>query len=59
MSAGFHYDVNPAFEQEEICDVRTLHHKAGAYKLDTTGLASVCHDSLLCRLTLPSAHALW
>ena len=39
MSAGFHYDVNPAFEQEEICDVRTLHHKAGAYKLDTTGLA--------------------
>lgn len=39
MSAGFHYDVNPSAVQEEICDVRTLHHKAGAYKLDTTGLA--------------------
>lgn len=33
MSAGFHYDVNPSAVQEEICDVRTLHHKAGPYKL--------------------------
>lgn len=33
MSAGFHYDVNPSAVQEEICDVRTLHHKAGGYKL--------------------------
>lgn len=39
MSAGFHYDVNPSAVQEEICDVSTLHHKAGLYKLDTTGLA--------------------
>lgn len=33
MSAGFHYDVNNSATQEEVCDVRTLHHKAGAYKI--------------------------
>ena len=38
MSAGFHYDLNPAAVVEEICDVQTLHHKRGPYKLDTTGL---------------------
>ena len=38
MSAGFKYDVNPHAVVEEICDVQTLHHKRGAYRLDTTGL---------------------
>lgn len=38
MPAGFNYNLNPAAVVEEICDVQTLHHKRGAYKLDTTGL---------------------
>lgn len=39
MSAGFKYNLNPSAVQEEICDVQTLHHKRGPYKLDTTGLS--------------------
>lgn len=39
MSAGFKYNLNPSAVQEEICDVQTLHHKRGPYKLDTTNLA--------------------
>ena len=38
MPAGFNYNLNPAAVVEEICDVQTLHHKRGAYKLNTTGL---------------------
>lgn len=38
MPAGFNYNLNPNAVVEEICDVQTLHHKRGAYKLDTTGL---------------------
>lgn len=38
MPAGFKYDVNPHAVVEELCDVQTLHHKRGAYRLDTTGL---------------------
>ena len=38
MPAGFNYNLNPDAVAEEICDVQTLHHKRGAYKLDTTGL---------------------
>ncbi len=38
MSAGFSYNLNSASVAEEICDVQTLHHKRGAYRLDTTGL---------------------
>ncbi len=38
MPAGFNYNLNPAAVVEEICDVQTLHHKRGAYRLDTTGL---------------------
>lgn len=38
MPAGFTYNLNPDAVVEEICDVQTLHHKRGAYKLDTTGL---------------------
>lgn len=39
MAAGFKYNLTPELEMEEICDVQTLHHKRGPYKLDTTGLA--------------------
>lgn len=39
MSAGFRYNLKDSKTAEEICDVQTLHHKRGAYKLDTTGLA--------------------
>ena len=38
MSAGFKYNLNAPEVVEEICDVQTLHHKRGPYKLDTTGL---------------------
>jgi len=38
MPAGFNYNLNPDAVVEEICDVQTLHHKRGAYRLDTTGL---------------------
>ena len=38
MPAGFNYNLNPNAVVEEICDVQTLHHKRGAYKLNTTGL---------------------
>lgn len=38
MPAGFNYNLTPAAVVEEICDVQTLHHKRGPYKLDTTGL---------------------
>ncbi len=38
MPAGFNYNLNPGATVEELCDVQTLHHKRGAYKLDTTGL---------------------
>lgn len=38
MPAGFNYNLNPAAVVEEICDVQTLHHKRGAYKLNATGL---------------------
>lgn len=38
MAAGFKYNLTPELEMEEICDVQTLHHKRGPYKLDTTGL---------------------
>lgn len=38
MSAGFKYNLNTPDVVEEICDVQTLHHKRGPYKLDTTGL---------------------
>lgn len=38
MSAGFQYKLNPSLEMEELCDVQTLHHKRGPYKLDTSGL---------------------
>lgn len=38
MSAGFKYNLNAPEVVEEICDVQTLHHKRGPYKLDTEGL---------------------
>lgn len=38
MPAGFKYNLNAPQVAEEICDVQTLHHKRGAYKLNTTGL---------------------
>lgn len=38
MSAGFKYNVQPHKVMDEICDVQTLHHKRGAYKLETEGL---------------------
>lgn len=38
MPAGFNYNLNPDTAVEELCDVQTLHHKRGAYKLDITGL---------------------
>lgn len=38
MPAGFNYNLNPAAVVEEICDVQTLHHKRGPYRLNTAGL---------------------
>ena len=38
MPAGFKYNLDASAVVEEICDVQTLHHKRGAYKLNTTGL---------------------
>lgn len=38
MPAGFNYNLNPAAVVEEICDVQTLHHKRGPYRLNTEGL---------------------
>ena len=38
MPAGFKYNLDAPAVVEEICVVQTLHHKRGAYKLDTTGL---------------------
>ncbi len=38
MPAGFKYNLNAPEVVEEICDVQTIHHKRGPYKLDTTGL---------------------
>ncbi len=38
MPAGFSYNLDASAVVEEICDVQTIHHKRGAYKLNTTGL---------------------
>lgn len=38
MAAGFKYDMNAPEVVEEICDVQTLHHMRGAFRLNTTGL---------------------
>ena len=38
MPGGFKYNQNAPAMVEELNDVQTLHHKRGAYKLDTTGL---------------------
>lgn len=38
MSAGFKYNLTSDAVVEELCDVQTLHHKRGAYRLNTAGL---------------------
>ncbi len=38
MPAGFNYNLNPDAVVEELCDVQTIHHKRGAYRLDIEGL---------------------